>query len=208
MKSKISWKFLGCFLVGLVVVSGCATSESVLKVTEKEIENKEETEDIEETDKREEQEKKSQEDREAVFVEVSGAVLNPGVYELPQESRVFQAIALAGGLKEDAVTEQINQAEKINDGQKIYVYTKEEIQQKKEEKPIQEQRALEDGKIDLNHADKDMLMTLQGIGAARADAILSYREKRGGFSGIEELMQVEGIKKKTYEKLKDQIVVN
>lgn len=205
MKNKISGKFLGCFLMGLLFFSGCTTSESVLKVTEAETEKIENTE---KTDRNKEQEKKSQEDCGTIFVEVSGAVLNPGVYELPQESRVFQAITLAGGLKEDAVTDQINQAEKMNDGQKIYVYTQEEIQQKKEEKPIQEQRAREDGKIDLNCADKDMLMTLQGIGAARADAILSYREKRGGFSGIEELMQVEGIKKKTYEKLKDHIVVN
>ena len=52
------------------------------------------------------------------------------------------------------------------------------------------------------------MMTLTGIGETRAEAILAYRETHGGFSAVEELMQVEGIKEKTYEKLKDKITVD
>ena len=62
--------------------------------------------------------------------------------------------------------------------------------------------------MNLNRADKSALMTLTGIGETRAEAILAYRETHGGFSSVEELMQVEGIKEKTYEKLKDKITVD
>lgn len=65
-----------------------------------------------------------------------------------------------------------------------------------------------DGRVDINRAGKEELMTLTGIGESRAQAILAYRESHGKFSSVEELMQVEGIKEKTYEKLKNQIRIN
>ena len=64
-----------------------------------------------------------------------------------------------------------------------------------------------DDRVDINRAGKEELMTLTGVGT-RAQAILAYRETHGSFSSVEELMQVEGIKEKTYEKLKDQIRIN
>ena len=62
--------------------------------------------------------------------------------------------------------------------------------------------------MNINTAGKDELMTLTGIGETRAEAILAYRQETGGFQTPEDLMQVEGIKEKTFEKLKDQITVN
>ncbi|MGN1139667.1 MAG: helix-hairpin-helix domain-containing protein [Oliverpabstia sp.] len=155
-----------------------------------------------------------------IYVDVCGAVKTPGVYELPQGSRVFQAIEKAGGFLEEAQQSLINQAEFLTDGQQIRIYTKEEAEELKstavdetaakglssqDENTSSGQNT--DEKININRADKSMLMTLSGIGETRAEAIIAYREKTGGFSTIEELMQVEGIKEKTYEKLKDKITV-
>ena len=144
----------------------------------------------------------------------------PGVYELPKGSRVYQAIEKAGGFLEEAQQSLINQAEFLTDGQQIRIYTKEEAEELKS-RAVDETAAKghssqdentssgqnTDEKININRADKSMLMTLSGIGEIRAEAIIAYREKTGGFSTIEELMQVEGIKEKTYEKLKDKITV-
>ena len=65
----------------------------------------------------------------------------------------------------------------------------------------------EDGKVDLNHASKDELMTLPGIGDAKAESIIRYREEQGGFQSIEELMKIEGIKEGVFQKIKDDITV-
>ena len=65
----------------------------------------------------------------------------------------------------------------------------------------------DDGKVNLNTASKEELLTLNGIGDVRAQAILKYREEHGEFRSIEELMEVEGIKKGTFQKLKDQIKI-
>ncbi|MCI8274295.1 MAG: alkaline serine protease [Lachnospiraceae bacterium] len=64
-----------------------------------------------------------------------------------------------------------------------------------------------DGLVDLNHADKTVLMGLPGIGEAKAEAIISWREEHGSFGVPEDIMQVPGIKQAAYEKLKDKITV-
>ena len=156
-----------------------------------------------------------------IFVDVCGAVNRPGVYQLPAGSRIFQAVELAGGFREDAALELVNQAEALNDGQQIRIFTQEEARQQAEtgaaldnsqmtnqETDISGENNSSAELVNLNRADKSALMTLTGIGETRADAILAYRETHGGFSSVEELMQVEGIKEKTYEKLKDKITVD
>ncbi len=153
-----------------------------------------------------------------IYVDVTGAVKAPGVYTLPAGSRVFEAIALAGGAREDASLENLNQAGILQDGQQIRVYTEEEAAQMAQQGSLpslpgaetaagqkESQEAL---KVNINTAGKEELMTLTGIGETRAEAILAYRRETGGFQAPEDLMQVEGIKEKTFEKLKDQITVN
>lgn len=154
---------------------------------------------------------------EQIYVYVCGQVANPGVYELPPGSRVFEAINAAGGLLDAAAGYMLNQAEKMEDGQKIYVPSEEEAQAG-EAVPGQadgmpagsagpESGEDSDGKININSATKDELMTLSGIGEKKAQAIISYRESHGGFQSAEELMEVEGIKTGTYEKIKDRIKI-
>ena len=65
----------------------------------------------------------------------------------------------------------------------------------------------EEGKVNLNEASREELMTLPGVGEAKADSILSYREENGGFDSIEEIMEISGIKEGVFEKMKDKITV-
>lgn len=145
------------------------------------------------------------------YVYVCGAVKNPGVYVLQENSRIYEAIALAGGLSETAGAEGINQAELIADGQMIRVPTQEEVLAQESgggfswEKTDGGQEA--DGRIDLNTASASELMTLPGIGQSKADAIIDYRTKNGGFSSVEDIMKIEGIKEGVYNRIKDDIKV-
>lgn len=163
------------------------------------------------------QEKEAAPEQELIYVDVCGAVNAPGVYQLPAGSRIFQAVEMAGGFSGEAAVEMVNQADVLDDGQQIRIYTREEAEEFTEKQTLMRESSLSDGgavavqsdgKVDINQADKETLMTLTGIGETRAEAILAYREANGGFSVVEDLMLVEGIKEKTYEKLKDEITVN
>jgi competence protein ComEA len=138
-----------------------------------------------------------------VVVYVCGAVRNSGVYELPEGSRVCDALAAAGGLAEDADERSLNQAEPLEDGLQITVYTKEEA----EALPLSGEAASGNGKVNLNTAGIEQLDTLPGVGEARAKAIVQYREEHGSFSRIEEIMEIEGIKEKAFEKIRELIEV-
>ncbi len=154
-----------------------------------------------------------------IYVDVCGAVAEPGVYRLDADSRVFHAIKAAGGFLPEAAGEYINQAEKVEDGQQIYIPTREEVKNRPSyqnplEKSLSDEEAKKQGseagtsgKVNLNTADEDALTTLTGIGASKAQAILAYREEHGGFSAIEEILNVPGIKEGTFVKIKDNIAV-
>ena len=164
------------------------------------------------------EQKDQQTDREKLqicYVHICGAVKQPGVYELTADSRLFEAIQMAGGLTEEAADQVLNQAELIEDGSRIYVPTKEEVKAgmdngdtlTQNEDNAEKAGSTSDGKVDINTAEKNELMTLPGIGEAKADAIVRYREEHGAFQKIEDLMEVEGIKEGVFQKVKDQIKV-
>jgi competence protein ComEA len=149
---------------------------------------------------------------EKIVIYVCGAVRNPGVYELEMGSRIYQAVEAAGGFAEEASREAVNQARKLSDEEEIYIPTKEETAQAgmtawTGSLQSSGSEMTSGGKVNLNTADVDQLMTLSGIGQTRAEAILAYREEHGGFSSIEEIMNVQGIKEGTFAKIKDEIVV-
>lgn len=151
----------------------------------------------------------------SVWVDVSGAVKNPGVYELKADSRVFQAIEAAGGFTEDADAQCLNQAAAVSDGEKILVYTREETQALKDQgiSSFQETGRKtnpeneEQKKININQASLEELQEIPGIGEVRAQAIIDYREEAGGFDCIEDIQQVSGIKGKIFEKIEAFITV-
>lgn len=139
-------------------------------------------------------------------VYVCGAVEAPGVYHLPEGARVYEAIALAGGLRENADPEAQNQAEILTDGQMLKIWTKQEVRQALENAG-QNQGSGASGLININTASKDALMTLPGIGEAKADAIVAWRQEHGAFSEKEEIMQISGIKESVFQKIGDKICV-
>ncbi len=149
---------------------------------------------------------------EEIYVFVCGQVASPGVYKLLADSRIYQAIEAAGGLLETAAGDYVNQAGRLEDGQQIYVPAVDEVQSGgsmggTEGSSSLPGAALEDGRVNINTASKEELMTLTGIGERKAEAILKYRDTNGGFQNVEDLMNVEGIKAGTFEKIKEDIVI-
>lgn len=142
-------------------------------------------------------------EQEKIYVHVCGEVRTPGVYELPAGSRVYEAVEAAGGMTEAAAAVCLNQAEKVNDGQQIYVPSAEGPGEGEESAG----GAADDGKVSLNTASKEELMTLPGIGEVKAEAILRYREEKGGFTSVEQLKDIEGIKDGVFNKVKDQLKI-
>ena len=138
----------------------------------------------------------------AVFVYICGEVVSPGVYEVPAGSRIWDVLLLAGGFTEDAARDAINLAEKAEDGMQITVPSAAQEEARKAARERQEA-----GLLNLNTASKEQLCTIPGIGETRAEAILRYREEKGGFASVEEIMQVDGIKEGLYAKIQDKIYV-
>lgn len=165
----------------------------------------------EDSEIREEVSKEAGKSEEKIYVFVCGEVAAPGVYELAADSRIYQAIEAAGGLSESAAGDYVNQAELVADGQRIYIPSSEEVQAGSpgilDSGGNAAGQPASDGRVNLNTAGKEELMTLTGIGEKKAEAIIQYRDVSGGFGSIEELMQVEGIKEGTFEKIKEDIVI-
>ena len=150
------------------------------------------------------------------YVYLCGAVVQPGVYEVASGSRIYEVIQLAGGLTDDASVSSVNQAEEVHDGQMIFLPTAEEAQAGITAVELSGAAGTgepsagaegQDGRINLNTATREELMTLPGIGEVKADDIVAYRTEHGGFSSAEEIMKIAGIKEGMYQRLKDSIKV-
>lgn len=141
-----------------------------------------------------------------IFVYVCGEVNFPGVYELEEGSRVFEAIEAAGGALEGADLDSVNQAALLTDGQQIKIYSKEEMSNNISLNN-ENNTSASSGKVNINTADKTLLMTLPGIGESRAGDIIKYRDEHGLFSSIEDIKNISGIKDKMFEKIKDYIEI-
>ncbi len=138
-----------------------------------------------------------------IYVFVCGQVKNPGVYCLPVGSRVCDAVEAAGGCLDTADPYAVNQAELLTDESRIYIPEPGESVD-----PGTDSGAVDaDGRVSLNRASKEELMTLPGIGESKADSILEYREAHGGFQTIEELMNIPGIKEGVFQKIQDCVML-
>lgn len=143
-----------------------------------------------------------------IFVYVCGAVATPGVYELSYDARAFQAIERAGGFLPEAYEAALNLAKPLEDGEQLFIPTTEEWEQgEKTAVAGMEEKQAQDGLININTASKEELCTLSGVGESRAESIIAYREANGGFSAIEEIKNVTGIKEGLFSKIKDKIKV-
>lgn len=145
-----------------------------------------------------------------LFVHIAGSVKNPGLYELPQGSRVSDAVSAAGGMSEDANTSSVNLARQLTDGEQIIVASNEDILAATETETSSGSPSGEvssQGKVNINTASAEELMTLDGVGEATADKIIAYRQENGPFARIEEIKEVSGIGEKKFEAMKDAITV-
>ncbi len=154
-------------------------------------------------------------EKELLYVYVCGAVQSPGVYTLPEGSRVCDLFEAANGLTKDAATDYWNQARLLVDGEMLYVPTIEEAKESQmgrsdssSDRNDSTDANNTSGKININTASLEQLMEIPGIGESKARAIITYRDTNGGFSSIEEVMNIEGIKEGVFSKMKEYIVVN
>lgn len=143
-----------------------------------------------------------------ISVYICGAVKAPGVYEFSLGDRFSQAIDRAEGFTEEAHGEYLNLAQLLTDGEMIYVPTKEEVQSGYMAASSGSDSGVDsNGKININTASKEQLMTLTGVGEAKALSIISYRDTNGNFSAIEDVMKISGIKDAVFNTIKDYITV-
>ena len=207
------------FILFTVLIIGWALEdEEPEKVEEKpiKIEKKEKTEKKEEIEK--------------IKVDIKGEINTPGVYELTKENNVMDAINLAGELTNKSDTSNINLSKKLKDEMVIIVYSKQEIINMKEKEKItcppcnnacieekdetskiniteKKETNESNEKININTANIEELQTLTGIGETKAQNIIDYRNKNGGFKEIEEIKNVQGIGEAAFEKIKDNITI-
>lgn len=164
-----------------------------------------------------------------IMVDVKGLVVNPGIYRLNSESRVIDALNAAGGVLEQADTSVLNLSKKLKDEMVIIVYSSYEVENfkkvKQEEKQIQDEcvSGVNDVKndacieedstkennslISINTGTLEELMTLDGVGEAKAKAIIAYREENGPYQNIEDLLNVSGIGESLLAKIKENITL-
>lgn len=169
--------------------------------------------------------------KETIFVDIKGAVVTPGVYEIESNKKVIDVITLAGGLTEYADTSLINLAKKVTNEMVVIIYTKEEVEKAKQEEPIikiiekecicpeiKNDSCLENSKentkeetnskkVNINTATLEELQSLDGIGESKAKSIIKYREEHGVFVKIEDLLNVSGIGESLYESIKENITI-
>ncbi len=210
-------KCIICIWMVAFLLTGCTNAEYNSEVVLSEIPGDEGSSGISDTDNgvfNEEEvaiAESTVDEPETVVVYVCGEVKCPGVYEIPGDSRINDAVEAAGGFSENAEETYVNLAAPVSDGTKLKIPSKEEIGDTDIESfddgsnDIDE--SSEKGLININKASKEELKSIPGIGDGIAGKILDYREKNGKFSCIEDIMKVSGIKEKLFAKIKDYITV-
>lgn len=164
-----------------------------------------------------------------IYVYVCGAVNAPGVYDLIEGARLHMAVELAGGFAEQADTAYHNLAREVSDGERIYILTEEETKELSVLERIggEPESTLTGrpsdagvsgdsgnhaaqtvtGPVNINTATVAELTALPGIGEAKAESIIEYRESVGRFTAIEEIMNISGIGEAMFDRIKDKITV-
>lgn len=233
-KIKKNLKLITIMIVMIILIVGILIKYSLSNSTVEEVSMEDlELEDNEEIIMVEEENSGSLK----VYVDIKGAVNNPGVYEIEEDKKVIDVVELAGGFTGQADTSMINLAKKVSDEMVIIIYTIDEVKKAQEENTIikivdqecvcpeisndaclkEEVSKNSDDKdstsntetntININSATIEELLTLSGIGESKAKAIIEYREENGNFKNIEDIMNVPGIGEALYEKIKDNITV-
>lgn len=152
-----------------------------------------------------------------IYVDIKGAVRRPGMYQLEHGSRVYDVIQVAEGLTDDAASDTINLARLLEDQMMIYIPTIGEVEANVTNSNnltdqanlilSQTESASSSDLVNINSADQAQLETLPGIGPAKAQAIIQYRQDFGSFKNVQDLLEVSGIGEKTFKQLEDMVTV-
>ena len=157
------------------------------------------------------------ESKRKIIIYITGEIQKEGVYELKENSRISDAIEMAGGLKEDADIEDINLAQVLEDENKIYIpnknikkdnknnMSKNTTETTKKENTMTQN--IQNTKININTATQTELETLPGIGPSIALKIVNYRKEKGKFKNIQDIKNVNGIGDSKFNKIKDLIKI-
>lgn len=169
------------------------------------------------------EEKETSLGEEKIVVEIKGEVKKPNVYELKNGTRIYELIEEAGGPTDEADLSDINRALYLSDGQCIVIKNINDVESEEvnlneslntevansipANLPGEKGEKNESSVININTASKETLMTLNGIGESKAQAIIDYRDEIGGFKSVDDITNVSGIGEKTLEKIKDKISI-
>lgn len=134
-------------------------------------------------------------------VSIFGAVKSPGIYKYTGRIRLSDVVEFAGGLSENADRQNADLSKWVSDGENIIIPTAGPYQ------PTLTLSVREKERIDINTADKELLMSLPGIGEKRANDIIMLREKKGKFKRVEEILEIPGIGEKLLESIYDRLIV-
>lgn len=175
--------------------------------------------------------KKEEKDIKRYYVDIKGAVTTPSVYQVEENARVIDVIKLAGGFTKEADQSVINLSKKVTDEMVIIVYTKKELDNFKKDSLskqeiikyiegdckcpdpiinnacINNNQGTTSSKLNINKSSKEELMTLPGIGEAKALDIIDHRTNVGAFKTLDELKDVKGIGESVFDKIKDYITL-
>lgn len=180
----------------------------------------------------EEEQELPQNDEEPVtiVVHICGEINTPGVYEIAADARLNDVIELAGGFTKDAASEYVNLAQTVADAQQYYIPSANDVEGMQRyyitdsfgtevlnadtsaagsdpEETVQNSEQSDSGTINVNTATREELMTLSGVGEAKADAIIAYRETVSPYETTEDIMKVDGIKEGLFQKISSRITV-
>ncbi len=146
-----------------------------------------------------------------IMVDIKGEVKHPGCYEIDSDKRVKDLIEIAGGLTKNASVDGINLSAKLSDEMVIVIDRKETVQKLETDSRVVVKQSTNEakttGKISINKATKKELMTLTGIGEAKANSIIDYRTTKGPFKSLEDIKKVKGIGDSIFAKIKDNITL-
>lgn len=238
MENSFDWcyhhkiQLLATFILIISIIGGifCFTfveASSQVPDEKEEVTSKEQIEELKEEPIEGNEKEAEKEDLEEYWsIDIKGQINNPGVYQVKENTRIHEVITLAGGLKKEATTENINLSKKVTDEMVIYIYSKEEYKTKTNcnienkyageiSSEIEKKESVveltpsknQENKISLNKATLEELMTLEGIGEIKAKSIMAYRAEKNGFKSIDELKNISGIGEALYEKIKDNLTL-
>lgn len=145
-----------------------------------------------------------------LIIDIKGEVNKPGTYEMNENDRIMDAVEISGGITDKADTSSINLSEKLKDEMLIIIPSLEEkkdiVEETKKSNTITT-KEIKDSKISINTASISELMKINGIGQAKAQAIVDYRNTNGLFKDIKDITKVSGIGNSTFEKIKEYIKI-